>query len=60
MAKSLETIELALQLIDRIRNNYMSEESRIYLAENEKETYLFATHLAYNLYSSTHDKINGI
>ena len=33
----------------------MSEESRIYLAENEKETYLFATHLAYSLYSSTQD-----
>ncbi len=55
MTKSLETMELALQLIDRIRNNYMSEESRIYLAENEKETYLFATQLAYNLYSTTHD-----
>jgi CHAT domain-containing protein/tetratricopeptide (TPR) repeat protein len=59
MTKSLETIELALQLIDRIRNNYMSEESRIYLAENEKETYLFATHLAYSLYSMTHDKSVG-
>jgi CHAT domain-containing protein/tetratricopeptide (TPR) repeat protein len=59
MTKSLETIELALQLIDRIRNNYMSEESRIYLAENEKETYLFATHLAYNLYSATHDNSIG-
>lgn len=59
MTKSLETAELALQLIDRIRNNFMSEESRIYLAENEKETYLFATHLAYNLYSTTHEKSMG-
>jgi CHAT domain-containing protein/Tfp pilus assembly protein PilF len=59
MAKSLETMELALQLIDRIRNNYMSEESRIYLADNEKETYLFATQLAYNLYSTTHDNSMG-
>jgi len=59
MTKSLETMELALQLIDRIRNNYMSEESRIYLAENEKETYLFATHLAYSLYSVTHDNSLG-
>ena len=54
MIKSLETMDLALQLIDRIRNNYMSEESRIYLAENEKETYLFAAHLAYSLFSTTH------
>jgi CHAT domain-containing protein/tetratricopeptide (TPR) repeat protein len=55
ITKSLETTELALQLIDRIRNNYMSEESRIYLAENEKETYLSATNLAYRLYLTTHD-----
>ncbi len=60
MGKSLETIELALQLIDRIRNNYMTEESRIYLAENEKETYLFATHLAYSIYSATREDSMGI
>ncbi|MGA2405628.1 MAG: CHAT domain-containing tetratricopeptide repeat protein [Bacteroidales bacterium] len=60
MGKSLETIELTLRLIDRIRNNYPSEESRIYLAENEKETYLFATHLAYSLYSTTHEESIGI
>jgi CHAT domain-containing protein/tetratricopeptide (TPR) repeat protein len=59
MGKSLETIELALRLIDRIRNNYMSEESRIYLAENEKETYLFATHLAYSIYLLTHENSMG-
>jgi CHAT domain-containing protein/tetratricopeptide (TPR) repeat protein len=59
ITKSLETMELALQLIDRIRNNYMSEESRIYLAENEKEAYLFATHLAFSIYSATHEKSAG-
>lgn len=37
----------------------MSEESRIYLAENEKETYLFATHLAYRLYSTIRDNAMG-
>jgi CHAT domain-containing protein len=57
--KSLETIELAIQLIDRIRNNYMTEESRIYLAGNEKETYLFAAQLAYNLYTFKKDKATG-
>jgi CHAT domain-containing protein/tetratricopeptide (TPR) repeat protein len=57
--KSLETMDLALELIDRIRNNYLSEESMIYLAENEKETYLFAVHLAYSLYSLTNDKSMG-
>ena len=44
--KSLETIELALNLIDIIRNNYFTEESRVYLAENEKETYLDAVNIA--------------
>ncbi|MFH0841898.1 MAG: CHAT domain-containing protein [Bacteroidota bacterium] len=50
---SLQTIELALHLIDRIRNDYMSEESRIYLAENEKETYLSAIRSAKALYDLT-------
>ena len=53
--KSLETIELALQLIDNIRGNYLSEDSHIYLSENEKETYLFAVHIASTLYSMTGD-----
>jgi CHAT domain-containing protein len=54
--KSLETIELALTLIDRIRINYLTQESKMYLAENEKETYLFAVHIAGNLYKLTNDK----
>lgn len=53
--KSLETIELVLNLIDNIRNNYLTEESRIYLSENEKETYLFAVHVASTLYALTGD-----
>ncbi|MCJ7447185.1 MAG: CHAT domain-containing protein [Bacteroidales bacterium] len=56
---SLGTVELALQLIDRIRNNYLTEESRIYLAENEKETYLFAIHIASALYTLTGDRSMG-
>lgn len=51
--KSIETIELALQLTGRIRNNYPSEESRIYLAENEKETFLSAIHLVNSVYALT-------
>jgi CHAT domain-containing protein/tetratricopeptide (TPR) repeat protein len=53
--KSLETIDLALQLIDRIRNNYLTEESRIYLAENEKDTWFSAIHIANSLYTLTND-----
>jgi len=53
--KSLETIDLAMQLIDRIRNSYLSEESRMYLSDNEKETYVLAVHLAQNLFNLTKD-----
>jgi len=55
LVKSSETIGLALQLIGRIRSGYVSIESRIYLAENEKETYIFATHIAQQLYELTKD-----
>jgi CHAT domain-containing protein len=48
---SLGTIELALELIDRIRNNYNTEESRIYLAENEKDTWISAIRIAGSLYN---------
>jgi CHAT domain-containing protein len=54
--ESVGTIELALKLIDRIRNNYPNEESRIYLAENEKETFFFATELANALFDLTGDE----
>ncbi|MBK7132419.1 MAG: CHAT domain-containing protein [Bacteroidales bacterium] len=53
MRKSLETIDLALDLIETIRNNYMTEESRIYLAGNEKETYVFAASVGADLYALT-------
>lgn len=53
---SLVTIELAMQLIDRVRNNYLSEESRMYLTENEKETYIFAIHLAHSLFDLTNEE----
>jgi CHAT domain-containing protein/tetratricopeptide (TPR) repeat protein len=60
LGKSLETNDLAIDLIDRIRSNFLSEESRIYLAENEKETYLFGVSVAFRLFSINHDKGAGI
>lgn len=54
--KSLETTDLAIALIGRIRNNYLTEESRIYLSENEKETYLSAINTAGTIYSLTGDQ----
>ena len=55
MKKSYETIDLALQLIQRMRSNYLNEESRLYLAENEKETYIHATNVADYMFSFTGD-----
>ncbi|HBZ21198.1 MAG TPA: hypothetical protein DEO60_08725, partial [Bacteroidales bacterium] len=38
-----------------IRDNYITEDSQIYLSENEKETYLFAVHIASRLFSLNGD-----
>ncbi|NLA50181.1 MAG: CHAT domain-containing protein [Bacteroidales bacterium] len=53
---SLETAELALDLSNRLKNNHLSEESRLYISENEKETCLQAIHLADILYNMTGEK----
>lgn len=55
MEKSYESIELAMQLISKIRNDYITDESRIYLVDNEKETYVFATQISHNMYALTGD-----
>ena len=47
--KSYQTINLALNLIEIIREDYSSLESKLYLAENEKETYLSAIKVAHEL-----------
>jgi CHAT domain-containing protein len=52
----LESIELAIQLIDRIRNSFLTEESRIYLADNEKETYMLGVQLARGIYDIRKDR----
>jgi CHAT domain-containing protein len=54
--KSLETAELALKLSNRLRNNHLNEESRLYISENEKGTCLHAIHLADILYNMTGEK----
>lgn len=53
LVKGFETIELTMQLIERIRSGFVSTESQIYLAENEKDTYIFATQIAEELYELT-------
>ncbi len=48
---SLETIEPAMDLIDVIRNNYPTEETMLYLAVNQKQTFLTALRIASQLNS---------
>lgn len=47
---------LALKVIDKIRMGYENDESRIFLSENEQDTYENAIHLGLSLYESTKRK----
>lgn len=53
---SLQTTELALDLIEIIKNNFPSEESRIYIAENEKETFISGIRIASAIHNVTGDE----
>ena len=50
---SLTTAELSLRLIEQIRNRFLMEESRIYLTENERDTWISAINIADSLYTMT-------
>ena len=51
----LETLELAVSLTAKIRSSYLTDESRLWLSENEKITYLAGVRLADRIYSITGD-----
>jgi len=53
---SLGTFDLAIQHIDNIRLGYQTQESKLFLSENEKATYTSAIHTAYRLWNITDDK----
>jgi CHAT domain-containing protein/Tfp pilus assembly protein PilF len=50
---SLETFDLCLDIIDKIRIAYQDEESKFELSKNEKETYTLAIEIAVELYQLT-------
>ncbi len=50
---SLKTYQLAIQLIDNISKSYISDESKLFLTENEKNTYVAAMQVAEQLFIST-------
>jgi CHAT domain-containing protein/tetratricopeptide (TPR) repeat protein len=53
---SLGTFDLAIQLIDNMRLDYQTRESKLFLSENEKATHTSAIHTAYMLWSITENK----
>lgn len=50
---SLSTLELAMDLTDIMRNNFPTEESKMYISEIEKETYISGIRIASVLYTLT-------
>ncbi|WP_321319736.1 tetratricopeptide repeat protein [Labilibaculum sp.] len=52
---SLQTYDLCLDIIDKIRIAYQDEESKFALSKNEKETYNQAIEIAVELYQLTKD-----
>jgi len=55
LLKSYETIMISVELIDRISKNYLTDENRIYLTGNEKQTYINTIEIASELYTLTRD-----
>lgn len=53
---SLATYDLATGTINKIRSGYLSEESKLFLANNEFETFSNALQTSYELYKLTHEK----
>ncbi len=54
---SLTTYDLAINVINKIRLGYLSEESKLFLADNEFETFSSALEIAFKLYKSTGEEI---
>lgn len=53
---SLATYDLAIETIGKIRSGYLSEESKLFLADNEFETFSNALQTSYELYHITKEK----
>jgi len=51
----LQTYDLCLNIIDKIRIGYQDEESKFYLSKNEKDTYTVAIEIAVELFQLTGD-----
>ncbi len=56
LESSLNAYDIAVQLVDKIRLGYQTQESKLFLSENEKSTYTNATYTAYRLLQITGDE----
>ena len=54
---SLKTIASATELVHQIRSGYVSEDSRLFLAENQESTFLEAVSICYKLYQQTNNRV---
>lgn len=52
---ALRTITQATELVHQIRSGYVSEDSRLFLAENQESTFVEAVNISYKLYQQTND-----
>ena len=52
---ALETYDICIQMLDKIRNQYQTRESKLLLSEHENETYSNAIKAAFDMYTFTHD-----
>ncbi|MGD9931526.1 MAG: CHAT domain-containing protein [Mangrovibacterium sp.] len=53
---ALDAISLSAELVHQIRTGYVSEESRLFLSENQEATFIEAVHLCFKLYTQTSDQ----
>ncbi|WP_423128710.1 CHAT domain-containing protein [Gaoshiqia sp. Z1-71] len=52
---AFEAISISTELLHQIRTGYVSEESRLFLSENQESTFIEAVNICYKLYSQTND-----
>lgn len=54
---AFSTLEVAVNVIENIRLEYLSEESKLYLAQNEKDTYYSIIQIALLLFEKTNKEL---
>ncbi len=50
---ALDAIALSTELVHQIRTGYVSEESRLFLSENQEETFIEAVNICFKLFTQT-------